>query len=120
MDSIGEGAGEGFDMRRRGVAMLGDNVDEGRSDDDAVGNLSDLRGLFGGADAEADRDGQVGGGFEACDGFIDARLRRLLLAGDPGDRALIEDTPRAVPPGGAARGGGGRGGGAAPVGAGAP
>src|SRR3546814_4756473 len=83
MDSIGEGAGEGFDMRRGGVAMLRDDVDEGRSDDDAVGDARDLRGLFGRADAEAHRDGQVGRGFQARDGFVDARLRGLLLAGNP-------------------------------------
>src|SRR3546814_13267596 len=32
MDSIGEGAGAGFDMRRGGVVMLRDDVDAGRSD----------------------------------------------------------------------------------------
>ena len=67
-------------MRRGGVAMLGNEVDEGRSDDDTVGDLGNLRGLFGGADTKADRDGQVGRGFEPRDGFDDARLRRLLLA----------------------------------------
>lgn len=60
-------------MRRCGVAMLGNDVDEGRSDDDAVGNLGDVGRLRGGANAEADRDRQVGRGFQARNRILDAR-----------------------------------------------
>ena len=60
MDSSGEAAGEGFDVARRIGAMLRDEFDERRADDDAIGDPRDRGGLLGRADAEADRDRQVG------------------------------------------------------------
>ena len=96
-------------MRRGGVAMLGNDVDEGRPDDNAVGDPDDFGGLFGGADAETDGDGQVGGFFEARNGFVDAGLRGLLLPGDAGDRDLIKKAAGAVQHLGKARGVGCRG-----------
>ena len=53
----GEEGGEGV---RSVGAVGGDDVDEGRSDDDSVGVGQDFLDLVGGGDSEADRDGYVG------------------------------------------------------------
>ena len=54
--------------------MLSDKLDNGRTDDNAIGNARDVGGLFWGADAKAYGDGKVGVRFEARDSFIDAGL----------------------------------------------
>lgn len=72
-------------MRRGVFAMFGDNFDDRGADDNAIGDAGDLGGLFRRAHAKADRDRQIGARFQPGDGLFDARLCRLLLAGDPGD-----------------------------------
>ena len=105
-----QGCDIGADRLGRILAVLADQFDDRRADHDAVGDARDRGGLVGRADAEADRDGQVGRGLEPGDGFLDRGLRGLLLAGDPGDRDVIEEPARAIEHGGQARGVGGRGG----------
>ena len=54
--------------------MLGNQLDQRRTHHHAIGDAGDVGGLFGGAHAETDGDGQVGVGFQAGDGFFDAGL----------------------------------------------
>ena len=75
--------------------MCVDQFDERRADDDTVGDAADRGRLIGRADAEADRDGQIGCRLKMGDGRFDAGLRRLLQSGDAGDRDIIEETRRA-------------------------
>ena len=110
MDRIGKHSGESFEVLRSRLAMLSDQLDQRRADRDPVGDAGDRRGLLGRADAEADHDGQVGRGLDAGDVLFDRGRRGLLLAGDPGDRDVIEEPGRAGEDRGQAGGvGGGRG-----------
>jgi len=77
-------------------AVLGDEFDKRRADDDAIGLPANCGGLFGCADAEADGDGERRGGLELGDRALDARLRGLLQAGDARDRDVIDEAARAA------------------------
>ena len=83
-------------MRRRIFAMFCDNFDNRGADDNAIGDACDIGGLLWRADTKADGDGQVGSGFQAGDGFFDAGLCGLLLAGDAGDADIVEEAAGVV------------------------
>ena len=51
--------------------LCGDGVDQRRADHDAIGVAPDDGGVFGGLDAEADRDRQVGVRLDAPDRLAD-------------------------------------------------
>jgi hypothetical protein len=71
--------------------MLADQIDNGGADDDAIGDPRDGACLFGRAHAKADRDGKVGRGLQAVHRVLDRTDRGGLLAGDPGDRDVVEE-----------------------------
>lgn len=58
--------------------MLSDQIDDRGAHHHAIGDPRDSFGLFGRPYAEANRDGKIGGGFQARDSFLDRCLRRLL------------------------------------------
>ena len=54
--------------------MFSDQFYNRRANDYAIGNARDIGGLFGGSDAKADGDGQVGVDLQARDGLVVAGL----------------------------------------------
>src|SRR3546814_1139359 len=62
-----------FDVGCGRSAMLPDQFHNGRSDDNAVSDAANDSGLFWCSYAKADCDGEIGIGFQASDGFFNAR-----------------------------------------------
>src|SRR6266545_2296493 len=96
----------GHELRRAG--MLLDELDDGRSHDDAVGDLAHRLGLGGRADAEADANGL--GGDPAQGAQVLGQLRGQLGAGarHPGERHHVEEAAARPRDLAHALGGGGR------------
>ena len=76
--------------------MGGNEINDRGADDHPVRDTGDGGGLFGRADAEANRNGQVGRRLERCHRGVDRGLLRLLQPGDAGDRDVIEEAARAI------------------------
>lgn len=70
--------------------MLLDQFYQCRADNDSVSDLGNGLCLLGRAHAKTNRDGQISGGFQLCDGTFDRRSRRLLLASDTGHGNVID------------------------------
>ena len=71
-------------IRRRfsiGCEVGGNLIDDRGTNHDAIGIGADQAGMLGGLDAEADRDGEVGGRLDARDIRFDTGDLGLLLAG---------------------------------------
>lgn len=90
VNDISQRADIGLNVRCGLGAVLGDDFDDRRTNDDAVGNLRDRGGLRGGANTETDHDGQGGCSLQPGDGAFDADLSRLLQAGDARNRNIID------------------------------
>jgi hypothetical protein len=69
--------------------MLRNQFNNGRANDDAIGDTRDVGGLFRRTHAKAYGDGQVGVRFEARHSFVDACLCRDLQARDASDTDII-------------------------------
>ena len=73
---------------------VGQPADQGAADDQAVGDGGELADLLGRADPEADADRQVGLRPEPGDVLGQFGRQAPALAGDPGDRDVIEEAGR--------------------------
>ena len=80
--------------------MSGNQFDNGGANNDPIGHACNVGCLFGGANAKTNRDGQDGLGLEAGDGFIDARLRSNLQAGDTSNADIIKKARCTIEDGG--------------------
>ena len=84
----------GDDLGAGRLLGVGQPADQGAADDQAVGDRGELPDLLGRADPEADADRQVGLGPEPGDVLGQLGREALPLAGDPGDRDVIDEPGR--------------------------
>ncbi|PAV68585.1 hypothetical protein WR25_17083 [Diploscapter pachys] len=100
LQAIGQCLAQRLNIGADGVGRIGavlrHDLDDRGADDDAIGHGADRRGLRRRADAETDRDGQVGRRLQPRNGLVDRALRRLLQAGDAGDGDIIEEAAGAI------------------------
>ena len=93
------------------LAMLADQLDDRRADHDAVRDARRSAAACSGVRTpKPTATGRSVAAFRRGDRVLDRGWRRLLLAGDPGDRDVVEEPARAFEHRGQARGVGGRGG----------
>ena len=80
----------------RGGLLLGvvHGADERAADDDAIGQPADGRGLFGRADAEADRQGNIRRRADAIDEGRQIGREAAARAGDAGDADQVDEALR--------------------------
>ena len=76
--------------------MLGNQFDNGGANNYAIGHACNVGGLFGGANAKSNCDGQIGLGLEADDGFVNAGLRGDLQASDASNADIIKKARCAI------------------------
>mmetsp|Transcript_19269 Transcript_19269/g.55459 ORF Transcript_19269/g.55459 Transcript_19269/m.55459 type:complete len:539 (+) Transcript_19269:544-2160(+) len=68
-----------------------DRLEDGRADDDAVGDVGDALDHVGVGDAEADGEGQVGLGPDAADKVLEVGGQRRPGAGNAGDGDAVDE-----------------------------
>src|SRR5690606_27548775 len=96
MDGRGKLFSQAPDVAGRVGAVLGDEIDERRSDHDTIRHLGNSLRLLGRANTEADRDREVSGALEAGDVFPNRSESCLLLARDARDGDVIEKPASAI------------------------
>ena len=89
-----EPADLGDDLGAGQVGRVAQPANQGAADDQAVGDRGQRPDLLGRADPEADADRQVGLGAEPGDVLGQLGREALPLAGDPGDRDIVDEPGR--------------------------